>query len=356
VQGVATVNERTFACRMTLDPQAQVVFDAMAQNPGPKPRDLPVPEFRAAIDDLSRYEGLHSIVTVVLSAACSLPCNTCLGVSCRPMQMPEVMHVKNLAFPGIKGPMQIRLYNPNPHTSAPQPALIFIHGGGWCINTIDTHDSVCRGLANEAGIVVLSVDYRLAPEHPFPAGLEDCYAASQWIHSNAKQLSVDPTRLALGGDSAGGNLTAAVLMLTHERHGAPIVFQLQLYPCVHMKAHTESRKQFAWGYVLDLDFCDWVMASYAGEGNLDDPLMSPLLAKDLSFMPPALVITAGHDPLRDEGKQYAERLQQQGVQCMYKCFEGMLHGFLNQMYIVPMDVGGEAMALCASQLKDALKC
>lgn len=279
----------------------------------------------------------------------------CFDAPRRPKTVPEVAQVKDNEFPGVAGPMRVRVYNPNPQASSPQPALIYIHGGGWCLDSIESHDSVCRGLANQADLVVLSLDYRLAPEHPFPAGLEDCYAATQWICSNAKQLKLDPTRIALGGDSAGGNLTAAVLMLAHERHGAPIAFQMLLYPCVHMKAQTGSRKAFAWGYVLDADLCDWVIDSYSGGHDLGDPLLSPLLAKDLSFMPPALVVTAGYDILRDEGKQYADLLQQQGVKCTYECYEGLIHGFMNHMYIMPLDMAEQATAFCAKHLRDALK-
>ncbi len=269
--------------------------------------------------------------------------------------MPQVAQVKDIEFPSVAGPMRVRVYNPNPQAPSPQPALIYIHGGGWSLDSIESHDSVCRGLAGQADLVVLSTDYRLAPEHPFPAGLEDCYAATQWVCNNAKQLNLDPTRIALGGDSAGGNLTAAVLMLAHDRHGASIAFQLLLYPCVHMKAQTESRTAFARGYLIDPDLLDWVLDSYGGKHDLNDPLLSPLLAEDLSFMPPALVVTAGYDILRDEGKQYADSLQQQGVKCTYKCYEGLLHGFMNHMYIWPLDMAEQATAFCAKHLMDALK-
>ncbi|KAL0019430.1 hypothetical protein WJX79_004239 [Trebouxia sp. C0005] len=295
----------------------------MGQNPAPL--DLPLQQLRAATADFSR-----------------------------PKTVPEVAQVKDIEFPGVAGPVRARVYNPNPQTSSPQPALIYIHGGGWCLDSIESHDSVCRGLANQADLVVFSIDYRLAPEHPFPAGLEDCYTATQWICSNAQQLKLEPTRIALGGDSAGGNLTAAVLMLAHQRHGASIAFQLLLYPCVHMKAQTGSRTAFARGYVIEPDLLDWVIDSYGGGHDSSDPLLSPLLAADLSFMPPALIVTAGHDMLRDEGKQYADLLQQQGVKCIYKCYEGLIHGFMNHMYIWPLDMAEQATAFCAKHVKDAL--
>ena len=269
--------------------------------------------------------------------------------------MPDIAEVRDIQVPGAAGPMRVRIYNPQPNSSASQPALIFIHGGGWCLNTVESHDSVCRGLAKAANIVVLSLDYRLAPEHPFPAGLEDCYSAVQWISKNAQQLKLDPKKLALGGDSAGGNLTAATLLLTHERHGVPIAFQLLIYPAVHSQAKNESRQKFSQGYALDRSLSSWMYTSYVGSKDPANPLISPFLAKDFSFMPPAYVLTASHDPLRDEGQMYAERLQKEGVPCTYKCYEGMLHGFLNHTYMFPFDVGEQAVSDCAKHLKAALQ-
>lgn len=203
--------------------------------------------------------------------------------------------------------------------------------------------------------MVISLDYRLAPEHKFPAALEDCYSAVQWISKNAKELHIDPMKLALGGDSAGGNLTAATLLLSQERGGVPIVFQLLLYPSVAVM-ETESRKQFASGYALDKKLKTWFFTSYVSNPQQDarNPLVSPYLAKSLKAMAPAHVLTAGCDPLRDEGKMYADRLHQEGVAVTYRNYEGMLHGFLNHMYFLPLDAGGEAVKECAEQLRHAL--
>lgn len=311
---------------MSVHPQAQVLLDMMASKRPVQPSDLPLTEYRALIEKLSR-----------------------------PRTVPEIAQVQDIQIPGTAAPLRIRIYNPEPHASAPQPALIFIHGGGWCLNSVESHDSVCRALATQANVVVLSVDYRLAPEHQFPAGLEDCYAAAQWISKNARELNLDPKRLAMGGDSAGGNLTAAVLLLTHERQGAPISFQLLLYPAVHAAAKTQSREQFAQGFALDKTVSNWMWTNYVGDQNGNSPLISPWLAEDLSFMPPAFIVTASHDPLRDEAKLYADRLQKEGVKCAYKCYEGMLHGFLNHTYMLPLDVGEEAMHDCAKQLREALQ-
>lgn len=278
-----------------------------------------------------------------------------ISLCCRPRQVPDIAEVKDTEVPGAAGPMRVRIYDPQPHSSSPKPALIFIHGGGWCLNTVESHDSICRALAKEASVVVLSLDYRLAPEHPFPAGLEDCYAAVQWISQNAQQLHLDPQRLALGGDSAGGNLTAATLLLTHQRHGAPIAFQLLMYPAVHSQAKNESRQKFSQGYALDKSLSNWMYMNYAKNEDSANPLISPFLAEDLSFMPPAYVLTASHDPLRDEGQMYAERLSREGVQCEHKCYQGMLHGFLNHTYLMPLDVGEQAVSDCAKHLRAALQ-
>ena len=227
--------------------------------------------------------------------------------------------------------------------------------GGWCICSVESHDALCRDLAKQANIVVVSLDYRLAPEHKFPAGLEDCYAAVQWISHNAEELNINPAKLALGGDSAGGNLTAATLLLSQQRGGVPIAFQLLLYPSVAVM-ETESRKQFAKGYALDKTLKTWFFTSYVSNPQQDakNPLVSPYFAESLEAMPPAHVLTAGCDPLRDEGKLYAERLKQEGVAVTHKNYDGMLHGFLNHMYMLPLDIGDEAVKDCAMHLRQAL--
>ena len=273
---------------------------------------------------------------------------------CRPKDIPEVAYVADKEYPGPAGPRRFRAYNAHPNASKPQPALVYIHGGGWCFDDIECHDSICRCLAKQSDVVVFSLDYRLAPEHPFPAGLEDCYAAVQWFHKSAQQLNIDPKRIAVGGDSAGGNITAALLLLTNERHGAPIALQLLMYAIVDFEPRNPSRTGFGEGYVVETTMANWVMRCYAPGHNLSDPLLSPLLADDVSFMPPTFVLTAEYDPLRDEGKLFADKLKQQGVRCNYKCYEGMIHGFLNHMYMMPFDAGAEAMADIAKILKFAL--
>ena len=256
--------------------------------------------------------------------------------------------------PGPAGPLRIRLYNPSAEPTVQQPALIFIHGGGWCWDSVESHDAVCRGLAVQADIVVLSVDYKLAPEHPFPAAVDDCHAAASWIFRNAEKLNIDPARIAIGGDSAGGNLTLTTLLKAQQDSHMHFACQILLYPVVDIFAETESRRAFANGFGLDDDAVKFVIAKYAPECDAKNPLMSPYYASNLSFMPPTLMFTAENDPLRDEAKLFADRLQKEGVTCTYRCCKGMLHGFMNHMYIMQLDAAEEATSFCAKYLRDAL--
>lgn len=222
------------------------------------------------------------------------------------------------------------------------------------MDSVESHDAVCRGLALQANIVVLSVDYRLAPEHPFPAGIDDCYAAAFWIFSNAEKLSVDPTRIAIGGDSAGGNLTLTTLLKAQQDSHMHFACQLLLYPIVDIQAETESRRAFAKGFGLDEDVVKYVLTKYAQGHDTKDKMISPYYAPDLSFMPPTLIFSAENDPLVDEAKLFADRLQKEGVTCTYRCCKGMVHGFMNHMYIMQLDAAEEATSFCAKYLRDAL--
>ena len=252
--------------------------------------------------------------------------------------------------------MRIRIYNPEANPTAQQPALIYIHGGGWCWDSVESHDAVCRGLALQANLVVLSLDYRLAAEHPFPAAVEDCYAATEWIYKHAADLNIDPARLAIGGDSAGGNLSLTTI-LQAQKHQSHVRFacQLLIYPCVDLNAETESRKVFAEGCGIDPAAWEFVFASYARDHDMHDPLLSPYFAPDLNFMPPTLIVTAENDPVRDEGKLFADRLLDQGVACKYECCEGMVHGFMIHMYVLPLDAAEAATTACAKYLAENLR-
>ncbi|HMD04307.1 MAG TPA: alpha/beta hydrolase, partial [Candidatus Binatus sp.] len=212
---------------------------------------------------------------------------------------------------------------------------------------------VCRALANQAGCVVVSVDYRLAPEHVFPAGAEDCYAATKWVSENAASINADATRLAVGGDSAGGNLAAVVSMMARDRGGPAINFQLLLYPVTDCALDTPSQKEFAAdGFVLSRADMEWFWKNYADTvAEKNNPYACPLRAKDLKSLPPALVLTASHDPLRDEGERFAGRLIAAGVPVVCTRYEGVTHGFVS--FADALDKGKEGQRQAADALKAA---
>jgi len=260
--------------------------------------------------------------------------------------------------PGTAPPVRLRVIRPKPDQGhARWPALVFFHGGGWVIGDLDTHDTLCRALALQAGVAVVSVDYRLAPEHRFPAAVEDSVAATCWVHAHAEALGIDATRLAVGGDSAGGNL-AAVVALSLRDGSAPEVFeslrhQMLIYPATDMRRLAPSHALNGQGYLLTREMLAWYHGHYMGGTEQDaDWRASPVRHPDLSGLPPALVLTAGYDPLRDEGLQYAQALSQAGVRCSHVCFERQIHGFILMGRI--LDEAHTAVALCAAQLRQAL--
>ena len=248
--------------------------------------------------------------------------------------------------PGPAGPLAVRFYEPEDAGGRVLPILVYYHGGGWIRGDLDTHDDVCRYLCHHGGCLVASVDYRLAPEHRFPAALEDCDAATRWVAGNAARLGADPTRLAIGGDSAGGNIACGVTLKARERGGPAIAFQLLIYPATDLAGETDSRRLYSSGYLLDS--MPFYVASYVGpEGDRAAPLASPLRATDLSNLPPAFMLTAGFDPLRDEGEAYARRLQAAGVPTEYRCHEGMIHGFVSITGLIESAEAGLADAAAA---------
>jgi acetyl esterase len=238
----------------------------------------------------------------------------------------QVRAVANLSIPGPASSIPARHYFPD--NDEVGPLLMFIHGGGWVIGDLDTHDNLCRVICRGAGIHVLSVDYRLAPEHPAPAGLEDCYAAYRWALEHGTELGTRPGVVAVGGDSAGGNLSAVVSHLGRD-DGVPPALQLLLYPSTDQRGETRSRALFANGFFLSRTSMDWFRGHYLGTSQLDltDPRISPLLAEDLSALPCALVITAGFDPLRDEGETYATAMRDAGVLVDLRRMSSLTHGF-----------------------------
>lgn len=250
------------------------------------------------------------------------------------MPLRRGVEVTNRSFPGPAGPVPIRLYRRFGLTT-PTPAIVFYHGGGWAAGDLDTHDGSCRVLAAESGCLVVSVDYRLAPEHPFPAAVDDALAAYSWVHENATELSVIPGRVGVMGDSAGGNLAAVVAQLTRSGDVPPPVAQCLVYPATDMFFTEPSHELFRGGFFLERSSMEWYRASYLPDRtDWDDPRATPLKAEDLSGLADAYVITAGFDPLRDEGRLYAERMAEAGVRVRYRCYDDLIHGFFG-MGVLP---------------------
>src|SRR5690242_9282559 len=250
---------------------------------------------------------------------------------------PPVAEIRELSAPGPTGAaIPLRLYRGATTTPGETlPALVYFHGGGWVIGNLDTHDSLCRHLANAARCIVVAVDYRLAPEHKFPAAVEDCFAATSWVAQEATALGVDPERLAVGGDSAGGNLAAVVSLIARDRGAPELRCQALLYPTVECSMTHASHDRFAEGYVLTRPTMKWFREHYLrGPADVADWRASPLRAADLSGVVPALVLTAGNDVLCDEGEAYARRLQQAGVPVQLRKFPDQIHGFLTMGKII----------------------
>ncbi len=245
--------------------------------------------------------------------------------------------IEEMTIPGHAGPIPARLYVPHgPRDDAAAPLTVYFHGGGFVLGDIETHDGACRFLASAAGTAILSVDYRLAPEHPFPGAVEDAWAAFSWAAENASSLGFDPARIAVAGDSAGGNLSAVVCMLAREAGGARPAMQLLIYPVTDAAASLPSRRTFAEGFLLNEDDIDQFDACYLPEGiDRSDPRISILEAPDLRDLPPAYLTTAGFDPLRDEGEAFGLRLREAGVTVAMRRHPGLIHSFANQTGISP---------------------
>jgi acetyl esterase len=260
-----------------------------------------------------------------------------------------VDRIEDRTIAGPAGDIPVRVYAPA--SSEPLPALVYYHGGGWVIGDLDTHDGVCRKLANRARCVVVSVDYRLAPEHRFPAAAEDGYAVAAYVHAHAAEFGADASRLAVGGDSAGGNIAAATTLMARERGGPPLVCQLLIYPVTNCSFETASYQDNAEGYFLTTEVMRWFWNHYLGGTDGAHPHASPLRAPDLAGLPPALVITAEFDPLRDEGDAYAARLREAGVVVTHSPYPGMVHGFVGMHDLIPQ--GRQAIDECAAVLRRA---
>ena len=272
---------------------------------------------------------------------------------------PAVESVQLLLAPGPAGPagrggpVPVRAYRPKGAAKeAVLPALVYYHGGGWVIGDLDTHDVVCRTLANAARCAVFSVEYRKAPEAPFPAGVEDSFAALSFVAGQAKALRIDPARVAMGGDSAGGNLSAVMALMARDRGGPGLSFQLLIYPATDQRMGHPSIDGNGEGYLLTKKSMLYFRGHYLPDAaDYTDWRASPLLAPSLAGLPPAFLMTAGFDPLRDEGRAYAERLRKDGVAVDYREYSDMVHGFITMGRV--LDTTAEALSDCAQALRKA---
>jgi acetyl esterase len=310
---------------MPVHPQVQPLLDAMAAMDGPKLHELSPVEARAM------FEAMRAA----------------------PPTSPELASVVDAKVPSPDGHViPIRVYRP---AGVDDPAVcVYFHGGGWVIGSIESHDAASRELAARSGCAVVSVEYRLAPETPFPGPLDDCVAATEWVAANGAEIGVDGTRLAVAGDSAGGNLAAAVTLVARERGGPDIAAQVLVYPATELGLGSQSIIDNGEGYFLTADAMRWFTDHYfGGDASLAaEPLVSPLLADDHSGLPPALIITAEYDPLRDEGEAYGARLEAAGVPTTVHRYDGQIHGFVG---LFPMlDSGGEALDEMAAALRSTL--
>jgi acetyl esterase len=267
----------------------------------------------------------------------------------------ELATVQETTIAGAAGPLRARLFVPEEAVDAvPGALIVYYHGGGWVVGDLDTHDQPCRLLAKSSGARVLSVDYRLAPEHRFPAAVDDALAAFRDAVAHAERLGADPGRVAVAGDSAGGHLAAVTAWLAAADGGPAPAFQLLVYPVTDLAQTSQSRLTFAEGFILTKENMDWYEAQFLGpDGDAQDPRASPLLLDDLSAAAPALVVTAGFDPLRDEGDAYARKLEQSGVRTILRRHPGYVHGFMNA---VALPGPREAITEMGGVLRAALTC
>ncbi len=310
---------------MALDPQMEIVL-GMAKKSG-------LPEFWQLTPDQAREEYLRRV---------------------RRLEVKQSIHrTQDRRLSGTASDVGVRIYWPREaNENEKLPVLMWFHGGGFVVGNLDTHDSVCRMLAIQADCIVVAVDYRLAPEYQFPAGVQDSLAAVRWMALNAGEIGGDPKRIAVGGDSAGANLATVVAVLARDEGHPNIVFQLLVYPCTAPEPETASHRKFGEGYVLTRNTIVWFYKHYLkSQRDSNDPRFAPLLTDDLSKLPPSLIIVAGYDPLRDEGIEYAKRLIEAGNRVALINYEGMTHGFYLMGGVV--EEAKRAVAQSAAALREA---
>ncbi|QDV53851.1 alpha/beta hydrolase [Gimesia fumaroli] len=263
--------------------------------------------------------------------------------------------IEDLKLPVNQTELPVRIYTPEEseaNSPAAFPALVYFHGGGWVMGTLDAYDGLCQDLAGSAGCKVISVDYRMAPEHPYPVPFEDAYAATEWISDHAGELEIDPTRIAVGGDSAGGNLATAVAIRARQPNRLNLIYQMLVYPVTNYRFDTESYQKYGIDYFLTKRAMEWFWEQYLpNESAGREIYASPLRCKDLSGLPDAIVITAGYDPLYSEAVQYVELMRRSGGNVEHINFEDMIHGFFRRADLY--DRAFEAVQLTGRYLKTA---
>jgi acetyl esterase/lipase len=312
---------------MPLDPLVKGFLDQMTALPGPKMFELSPAEGRAMFVAMMQMVG--------------------------PKDVP-IGKVENRRIPGPAGEIPIRIYTPVAAGADALPVLVYFHGGGFVIGDLETHDGLCRQFANEGAYRVIAVDYRLAPEHKFPAAIDDAFAAVSWIETHAAELGVDANRIAVGGDSAGGALAVEVTQLAKAKGAPKIAFQLLMFPVTQIGQETASLREFAVGYFLDKPTLDWFFAHYIPTGtDIMDTRVSPLHAPDVKGLPPAYVMLGGFDPLHDEGLAYAQKLRDAGVKVEIKDYADLVHCFIYMQAVLPQ--AHTAVAVAAKAVRDGMK-
>jgi acetyl esterase len=306
---------------MALHPQCKAFLDMLAAAGGPGLNELPLDEARKVPYQMIELGGPEEAVAQV-----------------------ETRH--------LPGEVQIPVRVYRPSAAQDLPVLVYFHGGGFVICNLDTHDRTCRMLANASGCVVVSVDYRLAPEHKFPAAAEDAYSATRYVSEHASEFGIDPSRIAVGGDSAGGNLATVVAMMARDRGGPALKFQLMIYPGTDWDDDSPSMRQYCNDHFLTRELMDWFAEQYLAPADRRNPYAAPYYAKDHRGLPTAMIITAECDPLRDQGEAYADKLRDAGVPVMLKRYDGMIHPFVSLAGIV--DGGRVAIAEAAAAVREAL--
>ncbi len=306
---------------MPLHPQAQAFVDTLATKRGPGWTEMTPAEARKAYDSLTELVGTG----------------------------PELHQIEDRSLPDM---LPVRIYRPS--ATRPLPVVMYFHGGGWELGNIETHDTLCRRLAQGSGCTVVSVDYRLAPEHHFPTALEDCCTATRYVAEHAAEIGIDPARIAVCGDSAGGNLAAGTALKLRDENGPKLHSQWLIYPVIEANFEGGSYRAFGAGHGLTRAEMQWFWDQYVPKAeDRTNPYVAPILAKSLAGLPPAHVLTAEYDVLRDEGEAYAARMKAEGVPVTLQRYDGMLHGFVH--FSEPFDDGKRAVADLARALKEALK-